>query len=327
MKNRTAVVQQAIDKMNSLGKQQIPFLFIIDFDMNEPVVEKLPVDDPNILFDINGLKEYGTPVSAPESSYFYPDLPDFKQYQTAFHKVKTHIYKGDSYLVNLSRPCKISTGLSLLQLFYLARAPYKLYFKNRFVVFSPESFIRIKDRKISSFPMKGTIDASLPDAREQLLNNPKERAEHMTMVDLIRNDLSRFATEVTVPRMCYLSLVKTDRGALWQMSSEISGKLPHDFSAHIGSMLFSMLPAGSVSGAPKKKTVEIIKEAEQYRRGFYTGVFGYFDGRTLDSAVMIRFVEKTEDGLVYKSGGGITAQSDLKAEYNEIIQKIYVPVD
>ena len=90
-------------------------------------------------------------------------------------------------------------------------------------------------------------------------------------------------------------------------------------------MLLAMLPAGSVSGAPKRKTLEIIREAEGYHRGFYTGVMGLFDGKNIDSGVMIRFVEQTPQGLVYKSGGGITSQSNCEEEYNELIDKIYVP--
>lgn len=175
--------------------------------------------------------------------------------------------------------------------------------------------------------MKGTIDASLPHADERLLNDPKETAEHATITDLIRNDLSRFAREVTVTRFRYLDKLHTHQGVLWQMSSEIRGRLPHDCHEQLGDLFFSMLPAGSISGAPKKKTVEIIREAENYRRGFYTGVMGYFDGMNLDSAVMIRFLEQGDNGVMaFKSGGGITFQSDAHNEYEEMKQKIYVPI-
>ena len=87
-----------------------------------------------------------------------------------------------------------------------------------------------------------------------------------------------------------------------------------------------MLPAGSICGAPKEKTVAIIQEVEQEERGYYTGIFGYFDGENLDSAVNIRYLEKKEGQLRYRSGGGITFLSDLESEYNELIEKIYVPV-
>jgi para-aminobenzoate synthetase component 1 len=89
--------------------------------------------------------------------------------------------------------------------------------------------------------------------------------------------------------------------------------------------LFALLPAGSISGAPKVKTLEIIKNAENYERGYYTGTAFYFDGDNLDSCVLIRFIEQTEKGWVYKSGGGITIYSDARKEYQEILDKIYVP--
>ena len=187
--------------------------------------------------------------------------------------------------------------------------------------------MRIHNGYIYAYPMKGTIDASLPDADKQLLIDPKETAEHATITDLIRNDLSRFSQEVTVTRFRYLDKLRTHRGALWQMSSEIRGRLPDNYRELLGTLLFGMLPAGSISGAPKKKTVEIIREAENYRRGFYTGVMGYFDGTNLDSAVMIRFIEQGTDGtLAFKSGGGITFQSDARSEYEEMKQKVYVPI-
>lgn len=327
MNGTAAVVQNAVEKMNRLGKQKRPFLFVIDFDMQQPVIEELPVNKPDLLFDLNGFKEMGEPVKLPEYRLFDPRVPGRKDYAASFYKVKDHIHKGDSYLVNLTQPSEIETNLSLLQLFHLAKARYKLYFRGQFVVFSPETFVKIEMGQISSYPMKGTIDASLPHARMKLLQNKKERAEHLTIVDLIRNDLSRFAKKVTVKKLCYLELLKTNKGALWQMSSEITGMLPDNFNEKIGTFLFSMLPAGSVSGAPKKKTLEIIAAAENYKRGFYTGVFGYFDGEKMDSAVMIRFIEKIKGGMYYKSGGGITAKSELQSEYNELIQKIYVPVD
>jgi para-aminobenzoate synthetase component I len=86
------------------------------------------------------------------------------------------------------------------------------------------------------------------------------------------------------------------------------------------------LPAGSISGAPKKRTVEMIKEAETFDRGFFTGIFGVFNGNSMDTAVIIRFLENTDQGLFYKSGGGITVNSIAKEEYQEMIQKIYVPI-
>ena len=112
-----------------------------------------------------------------------------------------------------------------------------------------------------------------------------------------------------------------------QVSSEITGNLPSDYRNRLGEILVKLLPAGSISGAPKPKTLEIIQKAEGEKRGYYTGIFGYFDGHQLDSGVMIRFIEKAAEKYFYRSGGGITTQSISSLEYQEAIDKVYVPVD
>jgi para-aminobenzoate synthetase component 1 len=174
--------------------------------------------------------------------------------------------------------------------------------------------------------MKGTIDAALPQAENSILSDEKERAEHATIVDLIRNDLSMVATNVKVEKYRYIDRIHAHDKELLQVSSIITGRLEENYRERIGDIIFRLLPAGSVSGAPKKKTIEIIKEAEQYERGYYTGVFGYFDGSRLESGVMIRFVENVDGTLYYKSGGGITAYSNCESEYQEMIDKVYVPL-
>ena len=174
--------------------------------------------------------------------------------------------------------------------------------------------------------MKGTIDATIENAEQVILNDPKETAEHNTIVDLIRNDLSMVAKNVRVEKFRYIEKIITTDKTLLQVSSKITGILEDDFQSRLGDIIFDLLPAGSVSGAPKKKTVEIIQGNENYNRGFYTGVFGYFDGSLLDSGVMIRFIEKTKNGLTYKSGGGITFMSNPESEYQELIDKVYVPI-
>ena len=165
--------------------------------------------------------------------------------------------------------------------------------------------------------MKGTIDATLPDAENRLLQNHKETCEHYTIVDLIRNDLNIVATRVQVKRFRYVEKIHTSQGEILQTSSEISGQLPDGWQNELGTLLFKLLPAGSISGAPK---------AEGLPRGYYSGVFGYFDGQTLDSAVLIRFIEKVDNRYYFRSGGGITVNSQAKEEYQEILEKIYLPI-
>src|SRR5690606_6866814 len=130
----------------------------------------------------------------------------------------------------------------------------------------PETFVKIQDGMIYSYPMKGTIDASVENAEEKILNDPKEKAEHYTIVDLIRNDLSKVAKKVSVPKFRYLEEIKTNQKTLLQVSSEVRGELPDNFHEKLGDIFDALLPAGSISGAPKDKTVEIILEAEIYDR-------------------------------------------------------------
>jgi para-aminobenzoate synthetase component 1 len=316
---------QIVDFINSLSQKSIPFLFVIDYHAQNGYVIKLDeLDQEFVRFELNGS---ATQMPDNHSHFHWEATPvAYDSFVGKFDEVVSQIKLGNSFLTNLTQPTSISTNLTLLDYYNLGQAKYKLWMKDQFVVLSPETFVKIEGGKISSFPMKGTIDASLPDAESIILNDPKEKAEHATIVDLIRNDLSLVASDVQVKRYRYVEKITTHQSSLLQVSSEITGTLPDDYLSQLGDILFSMLPAGSICGAPKQKTLEIIDKVEGYARGFYTGVCGCFDGQNLDSAVMIRFLEMVEGGLVYKSGGGITAQSEARKEYEELIQKIYVPV-
>lgn len=313
--------------MNRYGRNRIPFLFIADFDLKKTVV--LPLDrikPEEILYDVGGQKNYEGSLGLNKKIVFRKYPIGFRKYKKAFDKIQRHLYEGHTYLVNLTFPTRLKTNLKLKEIFFNSSAKYKLLYKNKFVVFSPETFVKIKNGKIFSYPMKGTIDASVPDAYQKIISDKKEFAEHITIVDLIRNDLGAAAKNVRLKKFRYVEKIKTHDKELLQVSSEIEGMLAGNYNESIGSIIFSLLPAGSVTGAPKTKTVEIIKAAENYDRGYYTGVFGIFDGKNLDSAVMIRYIEKTAGGLVYKSGGGITTYSKAKSEYGELIDKVYVPI-
>ncbi len=314
-------------KINEYGNKAIPFLFILDFPGTKGLV-LTPEEafSQKIYFEINGKLNHNKRIMLQYPIRFKGFPLSFENYKTIFNKILGYLKRGDTYLTNLTFPTPVTSNYSLEEIFHLSRAPYKLFLNDQFVVFSPETFIKIKDDTISAFPMKGTIDASIPDAENRILSDEKETFEHNTIVDLLRNDLAMVSHDVKVERFRYIDRIKTNSGELLQVSSEISGILENDWRNKMGDILFTLLPAGSVTGAPKEKTVQIIRETEIYERGFYTGVFGYFDGITLDTAVMIRFIENSEDELIYKSGGGITAMSDVREEYEELIKKIYVPV-
>jgi para-aminobenzoate synthetase component 1 len=315
-----------IVRLNRFGKKRISVLFIINFDLNDAIIQPIKEVNSTILFNINGIKNYTNEMNFNKEIQIKKYPIKYEDYFEKFNMVKKQLMQGNSYLLNLTQPTKIELNENLLDLFYNAKAKYKLLIKNKFVVFSPESFIKINANKISSYPMKGTIDAGIPDAANLILSDEKEHAEHITIVDLIRNDLSIIADNVIVEKFRYIDEIKTHNKTLLQVSSKITGELKNNWHENLGHIIISMLPAGSVTGAPKKKTVEIIKDVEKYDRGFYTGIFGYYDGNNVDSAVMIRFIENIEGVLYYKSGGGITIYSDPIKEYNEMVDKIYVPV-
>ena len=369
--------QEIIDKINRLASQDEPFLFVINYQGDKAFIRLLSDINPEeCLFDFEGRGNWrenhseemgdfkriyeensreipkeisekkkfrGTPLDSPISWQIIPPL--YNNYERSFGIVKSNIMAGNSYLTNLTCRVPVSCNLSLEDIFHRAKGKYKLLLRrkrnlNPFVCFSPETFVRIKGGRIYSYPMKGTLDASLPDAEKQLMEDRKEAAEHATIVDLIRNDLSRVAENVRVDKYRYIDVLHTNKGDILQTSSEISGRLPEDYPQHLGEILDAQLPAGSITGAPKDKTLQIIHEAEGYDRGFYTGIMGIYDQGELNSAVMIRFVEeeaspsKTEKGknsevsreLYFKAGGGITSKSDCRKEYEEVIQKIYLPI-
>jgi len=320
--------QELVDSVNSLAASGTPFLTIIDYKAESGyVIRQDELDEQFIRFAIDRMT-WSHPINNPiaEKINWQIQPVSLADYQPKFNYVVKQIRLGNSFLTNLTQPTEVQTNLSLPDLYELGSAKYKLWLNGMFTVLSPETFVRINGGIISSFPMKGTIDAAIPNAEELILNDQKERAEHATIVDLIRNDLSLVAEQVEVKRYRYIDKLHTNKGDLLQVSSEITGKLPEDYKNRLGDILFSLLPAGSISGAPKAKTLEIIKQAEGYERGFYTGICGWFDGENFDSAVMIRFVEQDGDNLIFKSGGGITAQSELTKEYEELIQKVYVPI-
>jgi len=315
-----------INKVNHYTSNGIPFLFVIDFEKEKPFVCKLDdLEKENIYYNIynsgNLKPDFNKKIKPLKVKSILKDI-----YSKAFKQVFRNLVLGNSYLANLTFSTKIEINSSLLEIIKNTNAKYKLFFKNEFISFSPESFIKIYNNKVYTFPMKGTIDASVENAKEVLINDKKETYEHNTIVDLMRNDLAMIATNIKINRFRYIDKINTQKGSILQVSSEIQGDLPINWKDDFGDLIIKLLPAGSISGAPKQKTVDVIKQVEKDKRGYYTGIFGVFDGENIDSSVLIRYIEKTKDGYAYRSGGGITAMSDEDVEYNELLQKIYIPV-
>ena len=314
-----------MDEITSLAQQRVPFLFVISYDKSKIFSQKLNELDNNILFKIGKYRNY-SPIPIDKNYKLKKYLIDFKTYKQEFKKVIEEIKSGNTYLLNLTFKTEIETDLSLKEIFIFAKAKYKLYFQDRFISFSPEKFIEIQGDSISTYPMKGTIEAHIPNATEKILANKKEMAEHIMIVDLMRNDLAMVAKDVKVEKFRYIDKIKAGEKELLQVSSKITAKLSQNWKESLGKILNTILPAGSITGTPKRSTINIIKNIENYNRGFYSGVFGIFDGENLYSAVMIRFIEQQNNKLYYKSGGGITIDSDAFSEYSELIDKIYLPL-
>ncbi|WP_395768655.1 aminodeoxychorismate synthase component I [Aquirufa sp.] len=308
------------DQLDTWGSSGIPFVFFINYDGTKAWGGTR--EEANALGIHFAIREA---IQIHSNAYQFSKSPiSFEEYYAKFQHVQAGLRYGDSFLVNLTAETPIETDASLELIFQQAQAPYKLYVEDDFVVFSPECFIQIRGNKIYSYPMKGT--SAVDDRGPEILqNDPKEQAEHATIVDLIRNDLSQVAFPVHVEKYKYIEAVKTHEGNLWQMSSVISGELHPEFQGKIGQILQKLLPAGSITGAPKSSTMRIIKEAEAYDRGFYTGIMGEFDGANLDTGVMIRFIEQRGNSKIFKSGGGLTVNASARNEYDELIQKVYLP--
>jgi para-aminobenzoate synthetase component 1 len=315
------------DLMDELSLKKVPFFFMVDFLLEKvEVFQENEIEEESLLIDFHNFKNIKT-TEAENAEIELKILSESAEiYRKGFDFVQENLRQGNSYLTNYTVKSEIAINLTLKEIFYHSKAKYKVWYNDEFVFFSPETFVEIIDDQIYTHPMKGTIEASIENAVEILKNDVKEKAEHFTVVDLLRNDLSMVADEVQVDEFQRIDFIKTQQKDLYAMSSKISGKLKPEFQNKIGTVMKTLLPAGSILGAPKPKTLEIIVEAENYDRGFYTGVCGWFDGENLDSCVMIRFIEKENGKLFFKSGGGITHLSKFADEYQEMKNKIYVPI-
>ncbi|MEO0732587.1 MAG: aminodeoxychorismate synthase component I [Bacteroidota bacterium] len=329
MQRATSQTKQWIQDLNALGAAGEPCFFLMDFEQAAPHVWPLAeeaADQPRFAFP--GHPETGQAPLGLLPPKMIADHVPVEQFREAFAVVQAGLQRGDSFLTNLTFPTPVTLIGSLEDIYWQAEAKYRILWPERFVCFSPETFVTISATGyLESRPMKGTaLDTAR--ARYALLHSQKEIAEHATIVDLIRNDLSQVAKRVRVTDYRYFHKIATSRRGLVQTSSKIGGQLPRSWKNRLGDLLALLLPAGSVSGAPKPATLDLIRHAEGQNRGYYCGIAGYFDGQTVDTCVLIRFVEQTVAGRhLFRSGGGITARSTWEEEYAELREKIRIPLN
>lgn len=249
-----------------------------------------------------------------------------KEYLARFERIQQYLHAGDTYQVNFTDRIHGTTASTPLAVYeYLLKqqpVPYAALVNRAsgaLLSFSPELFFRTSHRRITVRPMKGTWGRgrNLVEDREaahRLVRDEKNRSEHVMIVDLLRNDLGRICEfgSIHVERLFHAERYKT----LFQMTSTISGTLLQDLPP--SAIFKSLFPSGSITGAPKRRTMEIIRELERHPRGIYTGSIGYFgpDGESCFN-VAIRTMEFSGPGFRFGVGGGITAGSDVKEEYEE----------
>ncbi len=321
-----------IERLNVLGRQRKAAFLLIDFEQRKPLLwsEEEYLTDPDLRFAFPCFPDPKLTISLPPPGDLLCGIEFVSEarYRRAFEMVQAGLQRGDSFLTNLTMPNRVELSATLAEVYQYAAAPYRIYLAGQFVCFSPEIFVKIHEQgRISSYPMKGTaLDTVAGQAA--LLESEKEIAEHATIVDLIRNDLSQVAKRVRVDSYRYLDRIQTPRGGLLQTSSAISGELPSDWPSQLGNIIANLLPAGSVSGAPKPATLAIIRAAEEEARGYYCGIALHFDGQSVDSCVLIRYMEPARDGkqMIFRTGGGITALSRWEDEYAELRAKIKIPL-
>lgn len=313
-------------RINQLFSNNLPFFFIVNYEQTEAYLVENPLNQSEFFFKFPTAEH--KPFSLSSKKTDFNIIPSkFETYKSKFDKLQEFLKKQEISLANLTERTEIETNLSLENIFALSESLYQIYIPDKFVCFSPERFVKIANGIISTNPMKGTIDANIPNAEEIILNDKKEIDEHKTTVNFVSRELSAISKNVHTARFRYIDTVKTSRKTLLQVSSEIVGELSPDYTQHIGDIIFSLLPAGSIAGTPKQRALEILCEIEGIERNYYCGIAGYFDGRELDSAVLIRFIEQdlNSNKLYFRSGGGITIDSICEKEYQEVLNKVYLP--
>jgi para-aminobenzoate synthetase component 1 len=268
-------------------------------------------------------------ITRPDS---WQKTQDFNAYTKSFDKTLNYIKEGDCYQVNLAQRFECDFDSDSCDLYFDLRkninTPYSAYLSflgdQSILCFSPEQFIGIKNKKIKTSPIKGTAqnsenDSSNKNNAENLQNSLKNKAENLMIVDLMRNDLSKVCqlNSVKVNELFKLKSFKN----VHHLISEIEGVLKPEISEI--DAFFSCFPGGSITGAPKKRAMEIINELEPSGRDAYCGsIFYWNDDGQFDSNILIRTIVHSQKKLHCWGGGGIVHDSTLEEEYQESLIKV-----
>jgi anthranilate synthase component 1 len=251
--------------------------------------------------------------------------PDQATYERGVERIRAYIRAGDAFQVVLSQRAERPTSASAVELYRALRrvnpSPYLFLLELGDIALvgsSPETLVKCEDGRASLNPIAGTTHPGDGDA-ERLLASEKDRAEHVMLVDLGRNDLSRVCTPGTVEVARYLEPERFSH--VTHLVSEVVGDLREDVSPY--DLLRACFPAGTVSGAPKVRAMQIVSELEGYRRGPYAGAVGYVLPRgTMDTCIAIRTIVLRNGVARLQAGAGIVADSDPAAEHQECLNKL-----
>lgn len=258
-----------------------------------------------------------------------------EEYCAKVEKVKQHIYDGDIFQLVLSNPMEAPFEGSLLDTYRILRttnpSPYMFYFSGDVEIAgaSPETLVKVEGREIRTFPLAGTRPRGKDYAEDQrlekeLLADEKERAEHNMLVDLGRNDLGKLCKFGTVEVERYMCIERYSH--VMHIGSEVKGILRDD--VHAADTIDSVLPAGTLSGAPKIRACQLIDELEDDKRGIYGGAIGYVDFTgNLDVCIAIRLAYSKNGKVFVRSGAGIVADSVPHNEFQECINKAKAVVE
>jgi len=296
---------------------------LVRFDHGRSVAEVLAGDPA----DVAALLEGAVPPLPPShgAGGATHRLPSQADYERGVVRCKEHIRAGDAFQIVLSQRAERRTGASPLAVYRTLRhinpSPYLFLLELdgvSLVGSSPETHVRLDGTRASVNPIAGSTSPGDGDA-ERLLASEKDRAEHVMLVDLGRNDLSRVCLPGTVVVERFLEAERFSH--ITHLVSEVVGELAPGISSF--DLLRATFPAGTVSGAPKVRAMQIISELEQYRRGPYAGAVLYsFPGGPLDACIAIRTVV-LHDGVAHlQAGAGIVADSDPRAEHEECLRKL-----
>ncbi len=253
-----------------------------------------------------------------------------EEYCKIVEKAKNYIKEGEIFQVVPSNKIEADIEGSLFDTYRVLRttnpSPYMFYFSSEDMEIagaSPETLVKLKDNKVYTFPLAGTRPRGKTEKddkklEKELLNDQKELAEHNMLVDLGRNDIGKISEIGSVKVDKYLSVEKFSR--VMHLGSTIEGIIRPDLDPL--SAIDSILPAGTLSGAPKIRACEIINELENNKRGIYGGAIGYMDlSGNLDTCIAIRIAFTHNNKVFIRSGGGVVADSDPENEYQETLNK------